>query len=187
MYILPASSQRTTNWTGGTTTQLFIYPQGASYAERNFLFRISTATIETETSTFTSLPGFQRILMILTGALVINHKDHYTKTLLAFDTDSFDGAWETTAIGKVTDFNLMMAEGITGRCKHETIQPNHQVSITVESDFYGLYWLQGNAFIRSQAEEHIPKTKDFIRFHKGETFTIITEKNCDWVSIEVNY
>lgn len=67
MQLIPKSAQTTSNWSGGTTTQLFIYPPEASYAARNFLFRISTATVETETSTFTDLTGFNRILLLLNG------------------------------------------------------------------------------------------------------------------------
>ena len=38
----------TTTWSGGKTTQLAIAPDGASYAERAFLWRISSATVELE-------------------------------------------------------------------------------------------------------------------------------------------
>ena len=46
----------TTTWSGGKTTQLAIAPDGASYAERAFLWRISSATVELEASDFTPLP-----------------------------------------------------------------------------------------------------------------------------------
>lgn len=42
------------NWSGGKTTQLFIYPENSEYAKRNFLFRISSATVDCERSEFTS-------------------------------------------------------------------------------------------------------------------------------------
>ncbi|MES2559497.1 MAG: HutD family protein [Bacteroidota bacterium] len=187
MFILPKALQHTTNWSGGTTTQLCVYPKDSTYAGRDFLFRISTATVETETSTFTSLPGFQRVLMILNGLLVITHQNHHTKTLHTFDSDRFDGGWETSAIGKVTDFNLMMAEGVTGRCKHQLLQAKQHISITVEDDFYGVYWLEGNAILRYQERDYILNAKDFIRFNTGETFTIMTEEIGHWVSVEVDY
>lgn len=101
-------------WPGGTTTQLFIYPSEADYQKRNFLFRISTATVEVEKSDFTSLPGFHRKLMVLEGELAIHHKNHYSKNLKKFEQDEFDGGWETSAEGRVTDFNLMMADGVEG-------------------------------------------------------------------------
>ena len=32
-------------WSGGTTTQIAIAPEGARYAERDFLWRVSSATV----------------------------------------------------------------------------------------------------------------------------------------------
>ena len=51
------SAQRfiTSKWSGGSTTELFIWPKDASYAERRFNIRISTATVDVESSTFTRL------------------------------------------------------------------------------------------------------------------------------------
>lgn len=101
-------------WSGGTTTQLEIYPPSALYGARNFLWRISTATVDEAESTFTSLPDYQRIIMPLTGELTIRHADHYEKILLPLQTDNFHGAWHTTSAGKVRDFNLMLGAGAQG-------------------------------------------------------------------------
>lgn len=38
----------------------------------------------------------------------IDHKGHYCKTILKYEIDRFNGEWETTSKGKVTDFNLML-------------------------------------------------------------------------------
>lgn len=43
---LPAGEFNISRWSGGTTTELFIWPYGASYAERRFSIRISTATVD---------------------------------------------------------------------------------------------------------------------------------------------
>ena len=47
---------KTTRWSGGTTTEFFIYPTGADYQKRKFAARISSAVIEDEYSKFTELP-----------------------------------------------------------------------------------------------------------------------------------
>ncbi len=94
-------------WSGGTTTQLFIYPPTTNYQQQNFNFRLSSATVEIEESTFTLLPRVSRKLMILEGNITINHKNHYSKQLKKWEIDSFEGNWETSSIGKCTDFNLM--------------------------------------------------------------------------------
>jgi uncharacterized protein len=94
-------------WSGGSTTQLYIFPEDASYAERNFQFRISTAKVEVAESTFTSLPSFSRKLMILEGEITVHHKNQYTKRLKPFDVDTFSGDWNTSAVGTCVDFNVM--------------------------------------------------------------------------------
>lgn len=101
-------------WSGGTTTELAIYPSDAVYSERNFMWRLSSATVDVETSTFTSLAGYNRILMILNGSLNLHHEGHYSVALSAFDQDRFNGGWQTKSEGKVVDFNLMMNEACDG-------------------------------------------------------------------------
>ena len=44
-------------WSDGTTTQLLIAPEGAHYAARDFLWRVSSATVELDESDFTPLPA----------------------------------------------------------------------------------------------------------------------------------
>jgi len=97
----------TSQWSGGSSTQLYIFPTNASYTARNFDLRISTAKVEVEESTFTALPGIHRKLMILEGEINIIHEGQYSKQLKAFDVDSFSGDWKTSAIGSCTDFNVM--------------------------------------------------------------------------------
>jgi len=97
----------TTKWSGGSSTQLYIFPANASFTERNFELRISTAKVEVEESTFTALPGIHRKLMILEGEISINHEGQYRKHLKPFNVNNFSGDWKTTSIGTCTDFNVM--------------------------------------------------------------------------------
>lgn len=101
-------------WSGGTTTQLAIYPEDSDYSEKNFLWRISSAKVEIEQSVFTSLPGIKRVIMVIEGVLVLEHEGHHSTVLKSFDQDTFCGSWQTKSYGKVTDFNLMMAKGCEG-------------------------------------------------------------------------
>ncbi|MDR2890019.1 MAG: HutD family protein [Alistipes sp.] len=122
-------------WSGGTTTQLAIYPAGASYAERDFVWRVSTATIEEEESVFTPLPGVARVLVILSGMVTLRHdngskgddgdgggdcgggdsgrggcggRDVALEELVPY---GFDGGVPTVSRGRAVDFNLMVVEG----------------------------------------------------------------------------
>jgi len=97
----------TSKWQGGTTIQLYIYPEGSTYQQRDFLFRLSSANIEIPESTFTKLPGVSRKIMVLEGGLKLEHEDHHAIILKKFETDSFYGDWNTKGFGIVTDFNLM--------------------------------------------------------------------------------
>lgn len=105
--ILSPQHFQTSQWSGGSTTQLYISPATATYAARNFELRISTAKVEVEKSTFTPLPGIHRKLMILEGEIDITHEGQTSKHLKPFDIDEFSGDWKTTAKGTCTDFNVM--------------------------------------------------------------------------------
>lgn len=107
MKILKSSSFTIKKWSGGTTKELYIYPEDSDYMSRNFEIRISTAIVELEKSEFTLLKNYNRHLMILDGEMKIFHEGHYNKKMKKFDVDSFYGGWSTTSEGKVVDFNLM--------------------------------------------------------------------------------
>lgn len=98
-------------WAGGTTTQLAIYPPDASYADRNFIFRLSSATVDTEQSEFTHLPDYDRWLMIFEGRARLVHDSEKEVTLNPYECDAFDGGISTVSFGRVTDYNLKLENG----------------------------------------------------------------------------
>ena len=67
--------QKTSKWSGGTTTELAIFPEESDYAERRFTFRISTAYCREPFSVFTELPDTERLLMPIEGAVTLRHGD----------------------------------------------------------------------------------------------------------------
>lgn len=101
-------------WTGGVTKQLAIFPADGNYMERRFIWRLSTATCEQEESTFSRLPDFDRVLMVLSGSVVLAHQDVRVARLSELEQDSFDGAYRTKSFGQITDYNLMVAKGNKG-------------------------------------------------------------------------
>lgn len=110
MYIIRKETLETKTWSGGTTTELSISPQGSDYAERVFDFRVSSATVDLLESNFTPLPGVKRYLMILDGEMTIVHEGRGEKHLGTFEQDSFMGDYRTKSYSKapVVDFNLML-------------------------------------------------------------------------------
>lgn len=109
--ILTSKDFKTTAWSGGTTTELYLEPEGGSYAERDFTLRISSATVDADSSVFTSLPGVKRIIAPLDAPLTIKHGGEAVLELLPYELHSFDGGVQTTSQGRARDFNIMYREG----------------------------------------------------------------------------
>ena len=105
----------TSRWSGGTTTEIFIWPEGARYADRDFLFRISTAAVELESSDFTSLPDYDRLIASLEGVMELTHaEEHGARKALVRplgDVHFFDGGVPTHCEGRARDLNLMLRKG----------------------------------------------------------------------------
>lgn len=129
----------TTNWSGGTTTQLFIFPPTADYQKRDFDFRISTAKVAVKKSDFTSLPGVSRKIMILEGEITIKHENRYVRQLKKFDTDEFEGDWKTSAIGTCTDFNVMTKNRIKSEVSGLVIAQNGLIDYKIEDSWNWLF------------------------------------------------
>ncbi|OFX88832.1 MAG: hypothetical protein A2W99_05025 [Bacteroidetes bacterium GWF2_33_16] len=161
---IKASDLITSQWSGGTTTQLAIYPQNAEYKERNFQFRISTATVEAEESTFTKLPGVSRKLMILDGEIRIEHSDHHSKTLKKFEQDEFSGDWDTISFGKATDFNLMTISNAFGDIEAITLQKGERYEFEKfkNFDFLVLYAYTGDFKFKTENHSYLIEKNDVL-------------------------
>lgn len=101
----------TTLWSGGTTTQLAIAPEGAVYADRDFLWRLSSAGVELDHSDFTSLPDYNRLISILRGEMKLKIGEGEPFPLEPLQLCAFDGGVPVESWGKCTDYNLMMRKG----------------------------------------------------------------------------
>ena len=172
---IKASELITNKWSGGTTTELAIYPKNAEYKNQNFLFRISTATVETEESSFTKLPNVTRKLMILNGEIKIEHENHHSKMIKKFEQDEFSGDWNTKSYGKATDFNLMTNGKCTGEM--EAITFDHLESISMKTDFnyYGFYIFKGEIELSIQDQ--------FITASKGDVISIYSENEIEKIDL----
>lgn len=98
-------------WSGGATTQIAIYPPDAVYADRDFLWRLSSATVELEESDFTPLEDYQRWITVLEGSMTPTHDGGCPIELTAGKVHEFDGGSRTRSVGRCTDFNLMLRKG----------------------------------------------------------------------------
>lgn len=112
--IYSSKGRYTSTWAGGVTTELWIWPEDGNYASRDFLARISSATVRLEESDFTALPGVVRYITPLSGWFTLSQPDGQTVTMAPLDEPyCFNGGAATHCSGKATDFNLML-KGVGG-------------------------------------------------------------------------
>ena len=122
-HIDPETSPKTT-WSGGTTTQLAIDPPEADYGARDFLWRVSSATVDLEESDFTALPDYDRWISVLNGGMHLTHGDRFGADLQPGQVYEFDGGIPTHSVGRCRDFNLMVRKGAcTGKMQQLTLSP----------------------------------------------------------------
>lgn len=144
----PKSEQKTSRWSGGTTTQLWIWPEDSSYVDRTFQFRISTAVVEAEKSDFTLLQGYDRYLMTLDSPLKIRHNQEKWTTINPYVTHAFSGGWETQSEGSVTDFNVMVREGLLGQLEAIHFEGAEEKIIELSGEFAVLlYGVKGTVTV----------------------------------------
>jgi uncharacterized protein len=147
--IITSENFKTRSWSGGTTTELFIFPLAADYQQRDFQFRLSTANVETEKSDFTLLSGISRKLMVLAGKITLSHEGHYSRQLDKFDVDDFEGDWKTSSSGKCTDFNLMTTGKTSGELSAVIIEKDQSVNFKIKEncDWFIIFMYSGNVRI----------------------------------------
>lgn len=164
--LIPAAEQSATAWSGGRTTELAISPAGASYVSRDFQWRLSTAVVSTPESTFTPLPGFRRLLMVLSGQMQLTHVGHHQSFLQPFDQDAFSGSWETLCRGTGRDFNLMLSEGWQGSLQAKTLTSDVPLTVRPEhpNSVCAYYCLAGSAHLQLPGgSELVLGPGDFLR------------------------
>jgi environmental stress-induced protein Ves len=99
----------------GTTEELLVRPEGASFERGDFDLRISKAGV-TDAGRFSAFPGFDRVLVVTDGdGLALSHGDAAPpKRLVPLVPYAFSGDWPTEATllgGPVRDFNVIVRSG----------------------------------------------------------------------------
>ena len=98
---------KTTVWSGGKTTELYLYPFEGCYADRRFQFRISSAIVEQPESRFTRLDGVTRYLTPLCDGFYLKRNGHWF-FLPKGDVLRFTGDEDILCRGSGRDLNLML-------------------------------------------------------------------------------
>ncbi|WP_338838752.1 HutD family protein [Flavobacterium ginsenosidimutans] len=145
-------SKKNTNpsiWSGGLTYEYMIYPKTAIYADRDFVFRISSATIEQTPSEFTKFKGYYRYLVMLDNSLQIEvnkEKKVYEKyEIMEFHSDD-----DVTSFTKGIDFNWMVSEKISHH-KLEIVNRNQNCN----ADVVILFSLHATVITINEKQHHL--------------------------------
>lgn len=193
--IIKKDKLSSSKWSGGTTTQLYIYPENELYENRNFIFRISSAKVDLEESTFTKLPNIKRKIMILDGRLKLIHENHHSITLEKFQQDAFYGDWNTKSYGKVIDFNLMLNENADGIIEYINLE-NEKIINVYKDDKYNnttevFYCVRGKINISINNERGQLKAGDVAIIKDIHNLKIklnnVDKFNSDIIRTKVNY
>lgn len=99
----------------GVTREFAIWPPGASFERGDFDARVSAASV-TQDGPFSAFPGFDRILVVTSGAgLVLDHGDAAPPARIGpLQPHRFRGDWPASATllaGPVADFNAITRRG----------------------------------------------------------------------------
>lgn len=154
-------------WSGGTTTQLAIAPAGAVYANRDFLWRISSATVELDESEFTALPDYNRLISTLKGEIEIAHNGGERLRLMPCSVHAFDGGDDTRSWGQCTDFNLMMRKGrCEGGMTSRKLAGGEEALINIDADAVLIYCAEGSACISCCSENACAAADEAVMIRK---------------------
>ncbi len=180
MKIISSKDQKTIRWSGGTSAELYIFPENAEFSERNFDFRISTATIEVEKSEFTSLSGYFRKILVLEGTLDLHHENHHSCSLKPFEQDSFSGDWKTISVGKATDFNVIFRPEL--HPEMEVVRCEASNSIQFNSNQRTFFYLVEGT-LRFNETEIAPRS--FVSIQEGELTTFYAVENAILIVVKI--
>lgn len=173
MFVNKRMSQKKSKWSGGVTTELMISPFDSTYKNMDFNFRISSASIEVDHSTFTPLPGVHRQIMSLDNELKLINKES-SITLKPFEVYEFDGGVKTESEGRVIDFNLMTRNGYKGELKAVELKKGESKRIITS----GLYILKGEINIDSKNYGY----HDFVFIDNG---SIVVKSNTTLILVSI--
>lgn len=178
----------TSAWSGGTNTQLYIHPEGASLKEQNFSFRLSTATIEQSPAIFTTLSSkIRRAFMLMEGQVTLQRERRDPVSLKPYEITHFNGADHITSIGQGIPFNLMTTEVLAVALEHQSLSTTQslQLSPNNEKQMLPVYLHQGTADIFNP-DGTLHQQQGQLLVSTGETVRLKATSPCEVVYVRVD-
>lgn len=96
-----------TDWSGGSTSEIYIHPHGSNFESGNYQVRISLAQVNLNESTFSPLPDVERTLTVLEGEHYLQVNNRGFVPVKPYTPVSFYGGDKTESKGKALNFNFM--------------------------------------------------------------------------------
>lgn len=186
--LINPDNQKLSNWEGGSTTELYIFPINADYSSRDFQFRISTATCKLSPSKFTKLPKIRRKLLVLDGKIRLSREQKHDIILERGEQLDFDGDDNTISEGECTDFNLMLKDSAYGSIEYIDLEKCQPRSILYQEDFISFYCYRGRLFIKPHGKDAFElEEKSFCMITNMlyKELTIYTDQGCSLVCTRV--
>lgn len=156
------------NWSQGETRQYFIYPETAEYKDKNFIFRLSSASIDSVPATFTKFNNYTRFLAMLDQdlALTINQQKKHGKVL---DIVEFQSDDDVISMSRGNDFNLMVNNA---KAKGQVIKGLY---LTSEADFIIIFSLNDGCVVN---KEHIINQYETLIIKNDKKLVIECSSEC---------
>ncbi len=147
---LKQTTYNQSTWSGGTTTEMAIFPADAIYKEHDFLWRLSSATIDLDESDFTALPNYNRFIASLSEGIELLHNGNEKVSLKPLQIHYFDGGVQTKSFGKCVDFNLMLRkEKCDATIELISEVKNYEIALNKLNDLGIIYVVSGSVSVKS--------------------------------------
>lgn len=119
---------KVSDWSGGRTWEIIIDPENSNVANRDFSYRVSTATCELDQSEFSDYTGYMRYISPVDGVLKL-YKDGQEHSLEAYQVFHFSGEDKIISKGKVRDYNLIYKKDLEGSLESFEIEESFKVEL----------------------------------------------------------
>ena len=181
--IIEPEQFKTYTWSGGKSTEMYVYPKGKNFKDKDFSFRVSTSTFSDLKSEFTDYTGFHRFILPIKGELTINNKEFPNHKLETWMNCDFDGGLETTAEASVgcKDFNFI----VSNKDRGDLMVIEHDISLDKDSkDAYFICFATHDYHLRTIYEDLDLKantlfiTNEVVEITILDYFPVIV---CEWV------
>lgn len=180
MNIIRFKDAKVTEWSGGQTFEILIQPHGSKFKEGNYDLRISVATVNLASTTFTRLPSVRRTLTVLEGDLKLINEKKFEVYLKPYEQHSFSGDETIRSQGKVKDFNVMWKNG-NAVIKHMSYSQNASVAIESIADTTLLFLAKGSL---KCGEETVKESDSIFTYSNLEISTI---EPCEIIQVSFDY